>query len=139
MTKPDTQHSVLVDSDALVAWFYAQDVHHGQALTIFDRIRKQRLSTVIQSLVVAETAAFLSHRQGQPLARQFLAFASQLPVIHITEELQQEALALFASLEPQASSLVTCANVVVMRRFTIPLIFSFREVYTKEFKLSVAA
>jgi len=139
MAKPDTQHSMLVDSDALVAWFYAQDVHHARTLAIFDRIRKQRFSTVVQSLVVAETATFLSHRQGQALARQFLAFASQLPVIHITEELQQEAVTLFASLEPQGTSIVTCANVVVMRRFTIPLIFSFNEVYAKQFKLTVAA
>jgi len=139
MAPPDTTHSVLVDSDALVGWFYEQDAHHAQALAIFERIRKQRLSTLLHSLVVTETATVLSHRQGQVLARQFLTFAAQLPVIHITDDLQQETLKRFASLEKRGSSVVDCANVVVMRRFNIPLIFAFDEVYRKHFKLTVAA
>jgi predicted nucleic acid-binding protein len=75
----------------------------------------------------------LSYRSGQSLARALLDSVerSQVPTIHITEELQSEAVALFRQQEGRGTSMVDCANVAVARRFAIPRIFSFDKFYKR--------
>lgn len=129
---------VLVDSDAFVGRFYADDTHYQHSRTIFQQLREQRKRLVTTSFVVAETATVLSHRNGQNLARKFLAEfigKGNIDVIHITETLQQEAASLFVAQGQRGTSMTDCANVVVMQKFNIPTIFSFDKVYTKQFGL----
>lgn len=89
------------------------------------------------SMVIDEVATVLSHRQGQELARKFLAVveALQFPTIHIDKTLRQEALAIFKSQQQRGTSVTDCANVAVMKRFAISEIFAFDEVYPKRFGL----
>jgi predicted nucleic acid-binding protein len=135
------QHSfdVLVDSDALVGWFWAADIHHSKATEIFHNLEIANRQLVLTSFVVAETATVLSHRSGQPIARIFLEHIerSHIPVIHITEPLQTAALQLFKAQTKKGTSLTDCANVVVARQFAIPRMFSFDEVYPKKFDLEL--
>jgi predicted nucleic acid-binding protein len=86
-------------------------------------------------MVVAETATVLSHRSGQALARKFLDVIerSKLPIVHITEELQKEALKIFKQQSLKGTSVTDCANVTILRRLKIPKIFSFDKVYPKKF------
>ncbi|MCI0563775.1 MAG: PIN domain-containing protein [Nitrososphaera sp.] len=123
---------ILVDSDAFVGWLYDADAHHKRATAIFNKIKRKRLAPITTSLVVAETATVLSNRQGQNLARVFLDLIAKYPVIHIDEQLQQEALEFFKAQEKKGTSVVDCTNVVVMRRFKIPTIFSFDKFYSKQ-------
>ncbi len=138
MSSMDTTQPILVDSDAFVGWLYQRDSHHPQADAIFTDIIHQRRPLVTTSYVVTETATVLSHRQGQALARQFLEMAAKFPVIHINETLHQATLNLFSQQEKKGSSVVDCSNVVVMRQFQIPVIFSFDQVYHKTFQLQMA-
>ena len=133
------RYQVLIDSDAFVGWLYAKDSHHAEASRIFTRLEDQRWVPVVTSLVVAEAATVLSHREGQPLARTFLDLAKRYPVIHITRQLQQHALDLFQAQKARGTSVTDCANVVVMRQYQIPTIFSFDKVYPKAFGLKPAA
>lgn len=132
---------VLIDSDAFVGLMLARDAHHVRASAIFDRLTAGNVSAVTTSFVVAETATVLSHASGQVLARTFLdevIHKSGFPIIFIDESLQDAAVTIFRSLEQRATSLTDCANVAVIRKFKIPLIFSFDKVYPKQFGIKMA-
>jgi predicted nucleic acid-binding protein len=131
---------ILVDSDAFVGRFYTQDAHHRSSLELFAKYEERGTSLVTTSMVIAETATVLSHRSGQPIAREFLSIVerSELPIIHMDEDLQREALELFKAQETRGTSVVDCANVVVVRRFDIPKILSFDQFYFKRFHLKAA-
>lgn len=131
---------VLIDSDAFVGLMLERDAHHARASAIFDRLKAGNVATVTTSFVVAETATVLSHASGQALARTFLDDVISKPgflVIFIDQALQDEAIAIFRSLEQRATSLTDCANVAVIRQFEIPTIFSFDKVYPKQFGIQV--
>lgn len=133
------RYQVLIDSDAFVGWLYEKDSHHAEASRIFTHLEEKRLVPVVTSLVVAEAATVLSHREGQRLARTFLDLVQRYPVIHITKPLQQHALDLFQAQPARGTSVTDCANVVVVRQYRIPTIFSFDKVYPKTFGLKPAA
>lgn len=131
---------VLVDSDAFVGRMYAEDAHHDRARQVFDDLHQERKPLVTTNLVVNEVATVLSFRRGQDLAIAFfrLVEEAKLPVIHITEELQQEAVEIFKEQHGRGTSVTDCANVAVIRRFNIPTIFSFDKVYSRDFGLQTA-
>lgn len=130
---------VLIDSDAFVGQVYPDDAHFERANRIFQALAKQQARIVTTSLVVAETATVLSYRGGQNLARTFLEVIGRgnIPVVHINEDLQADALNLFSQQTKKGTSVTDCANVTVIRRFQIPSIFSFDKVYERSFKLKL--
>jgi predicted nucleic acid-binding protein len=134
---PDKQ--ILIDSDAFIGWLKPDDSLHEVVKVQFQKIKKDKLATVTTSLVVAETATTLSHKVSQDAAILFLDFVRRLPVIHITEELHAETVEVFKTLKKKRTSFVDCSNVVVMRAYKIPTIFSFDEVYHKKFGLQTVA
>ena len=60
----------------------------------------------------------------------------KLPIIHINELLHRETLAFFKKQEKKGTSVVDCSNVVIMRRFQIPTIFSFDGFYSRQADLT---
>jgi predicted nucleic acid-binding protein len=137
--KPHNQPTILVDSDAFVALFWDADTNHAQADQLFEDRKANRFRLIATSFVMMETATVLSHRKGQEAARTFLDYSTRLPVIHITEALQQEAMSIFREQTKKGTSVVDCANVAVMRRYGIQQIFSFDKVYTNHFGLAMVA
>lgn len=127
-----SKRRVLVDSDAFVSFLYEKDANHAVAIGIFATIERKRLAPVTTSFVVMETATVLSNRQGQSLALAFLDQVSAYPTIHIDEGLQQTTLNYFRQEKQRGTSVVDCANVVVMRQFNIPTIFSFDKFYKNQ-------
>jgi predicted nucleic acid-binding protein len=130
--KSSSNKRVLVDSDAFIGWLNNEDLLHEDAVKVLKNIERAKLTTLTTSLVVAETATTLSNRLGQAQARAFLEFVENLPVVHISEEIQNEALQLFREQATKGTSVVDCANVVVMKRLQIPVIFSFDGFYKKQ-------
>lgn len=128
---------ILIDSDAFVGRFYPNDKHHDNAKGIFSELEEKGSSIATTSMVVAETATVLSHRSGQDLARTFISIIekSTLPVIHIDDKFQQEAITIFKEQDRRGTSMTDCANIAVIRRFKIQAIFSFDKVYFKRFRL----
>jgi predicted nucleic acid-binding protein len=136
-----SKFEVLVDSDAFVGWVYPDDKHFHRASEIFEKFKKQGLSLVTTSFVVSETATVLSYKVGQALAKFFLEEVikkGSFPVIHITEDLQEKAIETFSQQTQRGTSVVDCANVAVMRKFQIPTIFSFDQIYAKKFGVKMA-
>lgn len=136
-TPAATSFDVLVDSDAFVGRFFLKDPHHQRALSLFDHLQRDNCPLATTNLVLGEAATVLSHRDGQVLARQFLDLiaASQIPVIHVDEQLERAGHAIFRSQTKRGTSWVDCANVAVLRQFHIARIFSFDQVYTRDFHL----
>jgi predicted nucleic acid-binding protein len=132
MTGDALEYHVLVDTDAFVGRFYPQDAHHTRCQTMFAELRAGRKRLVTTSLVVLETATVLSYRTNQAAAGRFLegfVRAGKIDVIHVSQELQEEAIDLFLQQTKKGTSVVDCSNVVVMRRYHIPTIFSFDRFY----------
>lgn len=62
---------------------------------------------------------------------------ARFPVIFMDETLYSEATAIFRSLDKRATSMTDCANVAVIRCFSIPQIFSFDKAYRNAFEISM--
>ena len=135
------EFQILVDSDAFVGRFFPNDAHHHHSLELFEKLENSESVLATTSAVIGETATVLSHRRGQDLAVQFLDVIkrSQMPIVHIDEQLHQRALALFEEQRDRGTSYTDCANVAVIQQFSIEMIFSFDQVYSKRFGLQVAA
>lgn len=137
----NSNFQVLIDSDAFVGWMVEKDANHQKAEKIFNRLRSEKAKLVTTSLVVIETATVLSHRVGQNLAKTFLdevVDKGGLPVIFLVEDLYNQAVDIFREQTKKGTSVTDCANVAVLRRFSIPAIFSFDKVYPKSFGLKLA-
>jgi len=130
--KSNSSQMVLVDSDAFIAWLVEDDLLHKEAVGVLKTLQETKQVTVTTNLVVAETATVLSNRVGQDQARAFLDFVEKLPIIHITEALQAEALKLFRQQATKGTSVVDCCNVAVVKSFHIASIFSFDGFYRKQ-------
>lgn len=134
-----SKYQVLVDSDAFVGWMLEDDAHHKRVVTAVSKLRQEHQVLVTTNFVVGETATVLSKLSGQSLARQFLDAVKAYPTIHITEALQNSTYDIFRAQENKRTSIIDCSNVVVMRKFNIPKVFSFDKFYPKAFKLSLVA
>lgn len=128
-----TTSHIFVDSSAFVAWFFARDAHHQDAVARFDWVKTQQLMPITSSFVVDETATVLSNRDGQSLARKFLDFANTVQTIFITEEIRRDIHVLFHQQQMKGTSIVDCSNIVVMQRLSIPSIFTYDGDFTKQF------
>jgi len=131
---------VLVDSDAFVGMMLTKDTHYKQSKTIFETLRQKTISIVTTSAVIGETATVLSHRIGQEVANQFLnttTILGGIPIIHVDEEIHEQALKVFMAQQIKGTSYVDCVNVVVCRKFNIPNIFSFDKAYPKHFGIEL--
>jgi predicted nucleic acid-binding protein len=130
---------VLIDSDAFIAWMVEKDAHHVQAKGIFQSIITEDVQIVTSNLVILETATVISHRANQRYARQFLSImrSSHIPTIYVEKALYNKSLELFAKQEKKGTSTVDCSNVAMMKKYSIPKIFSFDKVYPNRFGLEV--
>lgn len=133
---------VLVDSDAFVGAMLEKDAHYKEAKAIFGSFREKSTQIVTTSAVIGETATVLSHRVGQEVANKFLTATTifgGIAVVHIDEQLHQEALSIFMKQQIKGTSYVDCVNVVVCRKFNISHIFSFDKAYPKYFGIELKA
>lgn len=127
-----------MDSDGFVGLFHETDAHHEKARQYFNHAAENRDTLILTNYVAAEAGTVISHKAGQDMARRFFDLVETYPTIHIDEQLHRDTIELFKQQGKKGTSIVDCSNVVVMRRFNIPKIFSFDKFYTK-FDLERAA
>jgi predicted nucleic acid-binding protein len=132
---------VLIDSDAFVGLFLEHDAHHADAKEQLFQFGQEQKRLVTTSFVVAETATVLSNYDGQAIARRFLSSirSGTIPIIFVSEALQQAAEQVFIAQENKHTSMVDCCNVAVMQQLSIPAIWSFDTFYFKKFHFQQAA
>lgn len=130
---------VLLDSDAFIGLIVKHDAHHETVEVIFEQLKQKQAMLVTTNYVITETASTLSRRFSQDNASQFLTIVDDFRMITITDTIHKQASKLFRQQTKDNTSLVDMSNVVIMKEFEIPQIFSFDKVYTKDFQLSQVA
>lgn len=125
--------TVLLDSDAFIAWLIVPDGHHGRVVATLERLTRQSVNLTTTSYVVAETATLLSRRYAQAQARRFVQMLhdTDFPIIEIVADLRREAERLFLQQMTEKVSLIDCANVVAARQMNTPAIVSFDHFYLR--------
>ncbi len=75
----------------------------------------------------------LSIRATQNLAVKFLSGIDELDlaIIHVDEALQRASWKYFQGINKKGTSVVDCLNVVLMKKFGIPRIWSFDKFYRR--------
>ncbi len=122
---------VFIDSDALIGLYNEKDAHHQKANKVIEQITHHTLCT--SNFVINETATVLSVRANQNLAVKFLSGIDELDlaIIHVDEALQRASWKYFQGINKKGTSVVDCSNVVLMKKFGIPRIWSFDKFYRR--------
>lgn len=128
-----TNYEVLLDSDAFVGLQLTYDALHERTQRLFELIAEQQIPVVTTNLVVAESATVISHKANQIVASSFVSEVAQYSTIFVDDDLFNESLYLFTQQTKKGTSFVDCANVLTMRKYKIPYIFSFDQAYPKQF------
>lgn len=123
----------LVDSDVFVGLIFSKDPLSASVRKIFQEIRTKHHRLATTNWVIAETATVLSHRDSQQTATAFLKKIAEgeIPVLRITEEVEQETYSIFRKQTTKNTSMVDCSNIAVAKYFQIPNILSFDKFYSK--------
>lgn len=128
---------ILINSDVFVGRFLENDLHSERIHSLSKIIEKDALTIATTNLIVAESATVLSNRVGQRVALKFLEFVSNIKTHFVDQNLFSKSLELFTRQNRRGTSFVDCSNVVVMREFDIPQIFSFDRTYSKDHRLRI--
>jgi len=113
---------VFVDSFGWIALGNRDDAYHEQAAALYRDLKQQGARMVTTDDVLVEVCNGLSRLRLRHFARQLIAqieIAKQqgaLEVIHVTEDLFAEGLALFLSRPDKEWNLTDCISFVVMEK-----------------------
>lgn len=123
----------LIDSDTFVGLFLPDDALHTTVVRLFDEIERQFQRLATTNWVVAETATVLSSRDTQATAIKFLTMIEEgeIPVLPITEELEQKTHSIFKEQTTKKTSMVDCSNVAVAKHYSISDMLAFDGFYER--------
>jgi predicted nucleic acid-binding protein len=117
---------VFVDTSALLAVLVSNDLHHAEAVRVWQRELEQGSDLVTSNYVVVEATAVLQHRVGMAAVRTFVH--DVVPALRVewvsAEDHEAAAGALLAS-GRRGVSLVDCCCFQVMRRLGLERVFCF--------------
>src|SRR4051812_20251746 len=121
-------HAVFIDSSAFFAMIYSRDEKHPAAAQIAQRLEEQQWQLVTSNFVRAEAHALILNKGNHRAADRFLkSLAEQTPVqtIRVTEEDEQQALAIVAKYQDKEFTLTDATSFVMMDRLGITNSFTF--------------
>jgi len=115
---------VFIDTSAFYASLNRKDIHHQEALRLFERAAQERWVLVTSNFVVAETHALILHRLGASAAREWL---EKIParVERATEEDERRAVQIIFSYPDKDFTLCDAISFVLMERLRIGKVMSF--------------
>lgn len=115
-----------VDTSALLAVLVANDLHHAEAVRVWQRELEEGSDLVTLNYVLVETTAVLQHRVGMAAVRTFVH--DVVPALRVEwaspEDHEAAAGALLAG-GRRGVSLVDCCCFQVMRRLGLERVFCF--------------
>lgn len=130
-------YDVLVDSDAFLGWLNKADVHHEKCKSLFHDLHVNDVSLVTTNFIMAEVITTASYKLGQKVAKALVEELQNWLIIDLSKDMFKEALQLFRSQKKKGTSFFDCSNVVVMKNFQIPQIFSFDRFYDRKMDLQL--
>lgn len=123
----------IVDTDALLGLAVPHDLHHPKAVFLSEKCRRLAIELVFLPTTLAEFSLLGTSRIGMVQTKRALdrfTKAAQV-IIPLTDEITQEALALYYRQTSKEESLFDCYNMVVAKQLSADCIFSFDKGYTK--------
>jgi len=119
--------AVLIDTGALLALADSKDIHHLSASDCLKSIAEHRLPVFISIPTIYESQRRILFDLGQQVATQFLdqIYDGSLNIERTVNEDEQEARALIKKYTALKLTLTDAANMAVMMRLGIAMVFSF--------------
>ena len=124
---------IFVDSGAWIGLLNPKDQHYNVAVTIYNRLKNQRVAIVTTDYVIDETITRLRYDVSHLAAVKFLDFINRveeqnvLTVVSIDSALFQEAVELFRQYDSVRFSFTDCTSFAVCRKNQISEAFAFDE------------
>ncbi len=117
---------VLVDTSAILALLVADDVAHADAVSAFERLRRERCRLIITSSTLHETYALVGRRLGPEAARRVREdFEPLLDVVWVDRALHEAAMDLWLSRPSRRASLTDATSFALARQRRIARAFAF--------------
>jgi predicted nucleic acid-binding protein len=120
--------NLFVDSSAWIALFDGSDKYHQHAETNFQRLLGQEVRFFTSDYVFDEAVTHLLKRGGHKKATQFgiwLLAAKNIEMLHINEEVWQDAWFLFQAYDDKEWAFTDCTSFVLMRQHNLWQAFTF--------------
>ena len=127
---------IFVDTGAWIALSDRKDQHHGDAVEIYTRLKRQKERLSTTDYLVDETVTRLRYDLSHSVAVKFLDFIERaeetdvLTVIRIKETLSQEAKRLFRQYDSAKLSFTDCTSFAVCQMYKISEAFAFDQHFT---------
>ena len=127
--------NVLVDSDFWLGLYLPEDTNAQKARELYPILKSNRVILTVSNLIVGEVATIISHRIGQNAAIEYLStiHSGSLDLVHISEEMDKEAIKQFKTQKKKGTSYVDCTNVAVVKAYKFNYICAFDKVYHQKF------
>ena len=122
---------IFVDTGAWIAIYKRNDLHHREAMAIYNNLRDQETQLLTTDYVIDETVTRLRYDTNHSVAVAFLEFignaemAGGLTVVEIDKEVFKKAIALFRQYNSARLSFTDCTSFVVCRESNIRETFAF--------------
>jgi hypothetical protein len=119
---------LFVDTSAWAAVFDDRDIAHQQAAAALATLKTQNNLMYTSSDVIAEAITFLISHRSHSVALKFgraVQRSSNVRIVHIDQEVWQEAWSLFQRYDDKEFSFADCSSFVIMRREKLIDAFTF--------------
>ena len=124
---------IFVDTGAWIAIYKRNDLHHREAMAIYNNLRDQEAQLLTTDYVIDETVTRLRYDTNHSVAVAFLEFIGNaeitggLTVVEIDKEVFEKAIALFRQYNSARLSFTDCTSFVVCRESNIREAFAFEQ------------
>lgn len=122
---------ILVDADAFVALYNANDSNHGRALKISEQINIAGTETATSYFVLSEAVTVISRRLGLSKAVSFLneMLASKMLIFEIDDQVFLHAQKIYSCQTSKDVSFNDVINIALINQHNLDAIFSFDKHY----------
>ena len=124
---------VLLDSDALLALYVADDLHNQRAKKTLQNLLRKKGELFVTNLVLQQTVTVISYRLGQKQALDFLKRFNQVDFqqVFVNKNLTAKSWQVFSKQTKKGTSFIDCTNMVVFKELNMDKIFSFDRFYSR--------
>ena len=122
---------IFVDTGAWIAIYKRNDLHHREAVAIYNNLRDQETQLLTTDYVIDETVTRLRYDTNHSVAVAFLEIvgnaemAGGLTVVEINKDPFEKAKALFRQYDSARLSFTDCTSFVVCKENNIGEAFAF--------------
>jgi predicted nucleic acid-binding protein len=130
----DSNISVLLDSDAIIALVLSDDDLHSRALSVFDLLMQRQAVLFITATTVAETVVGLHRKFNE--RKKALIFLEKVvnrwaTLVVVDNELLIHAHRILSSSQSKQNTIFDAINIAAIKKHSLDAIFSFDRWYTR--------